>query len=78
MDRSRWCTISLHPFVVRQPFRLRLLRKAPEHRFEHPRRKQVGWTRHGEIAQNFRPCSSSGRCNRGSRPVPPAVRYPSR
>jgi hypothetical protein len=50
VDRPLVCTISLHPFVVGQPFRLRLLRKALQHCVEHPRRDQVWWTTPGKIA----------------------------
>jgi allantoinase len=50
-ERPLVCTISLHPFVVGQPFRLRVLRKALQHCVEHPRRDQVWWTRPGDIAK---------------------------
>ena len=43
-------TISLHPFVVGQPFRLPSLRKALKHCVEHPKRDRVWWTRPGEVA----------------------------
>jgi hypothetical protein len=44
------CTISLHPFVVGQPFRLRLLRQALQHCAEHPLRDRVWFTTPGQIA----------------------------
>ena len=43
-------TLSLHPFVVGQPFRLPALRKALKHCVEHPKRDRVWWTRPGEIS----------------------------
>jgi peptidoglycan/xylan/chitin deacetylase (PgdA/CDA1 family) len=43
-------TISLHPFVVGQPFRLPSLRKALTHCVEHAKRDRVWWTRPGEVA----------------------------
>jgi allantoinase len=43
-------TLSLHPFVVGQPFRLPSLRKALKHCVEHPRRDRVWWTTPGQVA----------------------------
>jgi hypothetical protein len=43
-------TISLHPFVMGQPFRLPLLRKALRHCVEHPDRERVWWTTPGAVA----------------------------
>ena len=43
-------TLSLHPFVVGQPFRLPPLRKALEHCVEHPKRDRVWWTTPGAVA----------------------------
>jgi hypothetical protein len=43
--------ISLHPFVVGQPFRLPSLRRALKHCVEHPQRGRVWWTRPGEVAE---------------------------
>jgi hypothetical protein len=43
-------SVSLHPFVMGQPFRLPALRKALTHCVNHPKRDRVWWTRPGEIA----------------------------
>jgi allantoinase len=43
-------TLSLHPFVVGQPFRLPPLRRALKHCVEHPRRDRVWWTTPGAVA----------------------------
>jgi allantoinase len=43
-------TLSLHPFVVGQPFRLPPLRKALKHCVEHPKRDRVWWTTPGAVA----------------------------
>ena len=43
-------TLSLHPFVVGQPFRLPSLRKALKHCVEHPKRDRVWWTTPGQVA----------------------------
>lgn len=51
VERPLVCTISLHPFVVGQPFRLRLLREALRHCVEHKHRDRVWFTRPGEVAQ---------------------------
>ena len=48
--QSLVCPISLHTFVVGQPFRLGHLRRALKHIVEHPRRDEVWFTRPGEIA----------------------------
>ena len=40
-------TLSLHPFVVGQPFRLPSLRKALKHCVEHAKRDRVWWTTPG-------------------------------
>jgi len=43
-------TISLHPFVVGQPHRLRHLRQALRHCVQHPDAARVWWTKPGDIA----------------------------
>src|SRR3954466_14743333 len=43
-------TISLHPFVVGQPFRLPALRRALKHCVEHAKRDRVWWTTPGAVA----------------------------
>lgn len=45
------CGLSLHGFIVGQPFRLRPLRQAIRHIAEHKRKDRVWYTRAGEIAQ---------------------------
>ncbi len=45
------CGVSLHTFVVGQPFRLAELRRALTHIVNHPRRGEVWFTRPGEIAR---------------------------
>ncbi len=42
--------VSLHPFIVGQPFRLWRLRQALQHCRTHALRERVWWTRPGEIA----------------------------
>jgi peptidoglycan/xylan/chitin deacetylase (PgdA/CDA1 family) len=42
--------LSLHPFVVGQPFRLGALRQALNYCVGHPKRDRVWWTRPGDIA----------------------------
>jgi len=42
--------MSLHPFVVGQPFRLPALRRALKHCVEHPKRDRTWWTRPGDVA----------------------------
>ena len=42
--------ISLHPFVIGQPFRLGALRKALKHCVDHAKKDRVWWTRPGEVA----------------------------
>jgi peptidoglycan/xylan/chitin deacetylase (PgdA/CDA1 family) len=44
--------LSLHPFVVGQPFRLGALRRALQHCVGHPQRHRVWWTTPGEIADH--------------------------
>jgi allantoinase len=44
------CGLSLHGFIVGQPFRLRPLRQAIKHIAEHKRKDRVWYTRAGEIA----------------------------
>jgi allantoinase len=44
------CGISLHTFVVGQPFRLAQLRNALRHIVEHPARERVWFTKPGDIA----------------------------
>ena len=43
-------TISLHPFVMGQPFRLPALRRALTHCVEHRNRDRVWWTTPGAVA----------------------------
>jgi hypothetical protein len=43
-------TISLHPFVMGQPFRLPALRKALTYCVEHRQRDRVWWTTPGAVA----------------------------
>jgi peptidoglycan/xylan/chitin deacetylase (PgdA/CDA1 family) len=43
-------SISLHPFVVGQPFRLGILRKALKHCVEHEHKDRVWWTTPGAVA----------------------------
>ena len=43
--------ISLHPFIVGQPFRLRPVKQAIKHCVEHKGRDRVWFTRAGEIAK---------------------------
>jgi allantoinase len=43
-------TLSLHPFVMGQPFRLPPLRKALKHCVEHSKRDRVWWTTPGAVA----------------------------
>ena len=43
-------TLSLHPFVVGQPFRLPSLRKALRHCVEHAKKDRVWWTTPGQVA----------------------------
>lgn len=43
--------LSLHGFIVGQPFRLRPLRQALEHCVKHPKRDRVWFTRAGDIAE---------------------------
>ncbi len=45
------CGVSLHTFVVGQPFRYTQLRKALNHIVHHPARDRVWFTRPGEIAR---------------------------
>jgi len=45
-------TLSLHPFVVGQPFRLPSLRKALKHCTEHAKRERVWWTTPGQVADH--------------------------
>ena len=44
-------SLSLHGFIVGQPFRLRPLRQAIKHCVEHKHKDQVWFTRAGEIAK---------------------------
>ena len=43
--------LSLHGFVVGQPFRLRPLKKAIQHCVEHPKANEIWFTRAGDIAK---------------------------
>jgi allantoinase len=49
-DQPLVCAVSLHGFIVGQPFRLRPLRQALEHCVNHPQRDRVWYTRAGDIA----------------------------
>jgi len=51
VDRPLVCAIALHPYIVGQPFRLRVLREALKHCVEHAHRERVWFTRPGEIAR---------------------------
>jgi hypothetical protein len=42
--------VSIHPFIMGQPFRLHRLRKALDHCRRHAQSERVWWTRPGEIA----------------------------
>jgi len=42
--------ISLHPFVMGQPFRMPALRRALTHCVEHAKRDRVWWTTPGAVA----------------------------
>ncbi len=46
------CGVSLHSFVVGQPFRFAQLRKALRHITEHPQRARVWFTRPGDIVRH--------------------------
>ena len=52
VDRPLVFAIALHPYIVGQPFRLRVLRKALKHCVEHEHRERVWFTRPGEIARH--------------------------
>ena len=43
-------TVSLHAFVVGQPFRMPALRRALRHCVEHPQRDRAWWTTPGAVA----------------------------
>jgi peptidoglycan/xylan/chitin deacetylase (PgdA/CDA1 family) len=45
-------TISLHAFVVGQPFRMPSLRRALKHCVEHPKANRVWWTTPGAVAEH--------------------------
>jgi allantoinase len=49
-NQSLVCPISLHTFVIGQPFRLGPLRQALKHCVDHPQAERVWFTRPGEIA----------------------------
>ena len=49
-QRPLVCGVSLHTFVVGQPFRFAELRKALKHIVNHPGRDRVWFTRPGDIA----------------------------
>ncbi len=46
------CGVSLHTFIVGQPFRFAELRRALRHIMEHPGRDKVWFTRPGDIARH--------------------------
>ena len=52
VQRPLICGVSLHTFVVGQPFRFAQLRKALRHIAEHPQRDLVWFTRPGDIARH--------------------------
>jgi allantoinase len=52
VSRPLVMTISLHAFVIGQPFRLPYLRKALRHCVEHPKRDRVWWTTPGAVADH--------------------------
>lgn len=45
-------TVSLHAFVIGQPFRMPALRRALRHCVEHPKRDRVWWTTPGGVADH--------------------------
>jgi hypothetical protein len=45
-------TLSLHSFVIGQPFRLGALRKALQHCVGHANRERVWWTTPGAVADH--------------------------
>ncbi len=47
------CGISLHTFVVGQPYRLRMLRRLLRHIVEHPQAERIWFTRPTEIADHI-------------------------
>ncbi len=49
-DQPLVCGVSLHTFVVGQPFRLIQLQRALKHIIEHPRRDEIWFTRPGDIS----------------------------
>ncbi|MFC7398321.1 polysaccharide deacetylase family protein [Chelatococcus sp. GCM10030263] len=49
-DQPLVMTVSLHAFVIGQPFRLPALRRALTHCVEHPKRDRVWWTTPGAVA----------------------------
>jgi hypothetical protein len=49
-DQPLVMTLSLHPFVMGQPFRMPSLRKALTHCVKHPKRGRVWWTTPGAVA----------------------------
>ena len=51
-DHPLVMTISLHAFVVGQPFRLKHLRAALRHCVEHPKADRVWWTKPGDVADH--------------------------
>jgi hypothetical protein len=50
VDQPLVMTVSLHAFVIGQPFRLPALRRALTHCVEHPMRDRVWWTTPGAVA----------------------------
>ena len=49
-NRPLVMTLSLHPFVMGQPYRMPSLRKALTHCVKHAKRDRVWWTTPGAIA----------------------------
>ncbi len=47
------CGISLHTFVVGQPYRLRMLRRLLRHIVEHPQAERIWFTRPADIADHI-------------------------
>jgi peptidoglycan/xylan/chitin deacetylase (PgdA/CDA1 family) len=49
-ERPMVCCLSIHPYIVGQPYRIRALRRAFKHIVEHPLRDRVWFTRGDAIA----------------------------
>ena len=53
-DRPMVCCLSIHPYIVGQPYRIRALRSAFKHIVGHPLRDRVWFTRGDAIADYCR------------------------